>query len=693
MIPFFLSLILIGCATAAPLIAQTSKPLELADMFQMKRVTEPALSPDGQWIVCSVGLPDLVANKVGYDLYLISADGKISRQLTSDPANEQSPAWSPDGKWIAYVSTRTGQAQIWIISPDGKEERQFTTLSTGASAPVWAPNGGMIAYASTVFPEFSTRPFPESDSLNNQRAEELVKGKVKAKVFTRLLYRHWDHWVDGKREHLFVQPLSGGPPKDLTPGDRDAVPTSTTFSAGIDFAFSPSGDEIAYTATPVPVEREAWSTNHDIYVVSVNGSTPRQLTTNPAADGYPRYSPDGRYIAYRAQSRPGYEADRWQLMLYDRSNGTARSLTAKFDAQVGSQVWTPDSKGLFFEAEEEGSTPVFFVTTRGNDVKKIVPVNCNHNLRVSGDSKMLIFTSVSATRPPEIYGTGLDGTGLVQISHMNDDLFSTLDIPAPEVVWYKGAGGTRIQAWLFKPPKFDARKKYPFVLLVHGGPQGAWGSSWSYRWNPPLWAAQGYVVMAPNPRGSTGFGQKFTDQISGDWGGRVFVDLMRGVDYACALPYVDSTRKASAGASFGGYMMNWFQGHTGTRFKTLVTHDGVYNFESMYATTDEVWFDEWEHGGTPWDKPREYAKFSPHRYAGNFKTPNLVIHGALDFRIPDTEAMQLFTSLQRQGIPSKFLYFPDEGHWVSKPLNSQLWHKTVFEWLAEYLKPVGTPSR
>jgi dipeptidyl aminopeptidase/acylaminoacyl peptidase len=679
------TLLLLLLFATAQLTAQSGKPLVLSDMFQMDRISEPALSPDGQWVACSVGLPDLAANKVRYDLYLVSIDGKMSRQLTSDPGNERSAAWSPDGKWIAFTSTHSGESQIWVMTPDGKEMRQFTRLSTGASAPVWSPDGKWIAFVSEVFPEYSTLPFSESDSLNKRKLDELQNGKVKARVFTRLLFRHWDHWVEGKRQHIFVQPFPKGEPRNLTPGDRDAVPTSTTFSAGIDFAFSPDSREIAYTATPIPVEGEAWSTNHDIYTVPVAGGARKQITIQPAADGYPRYSPDGRFIAYRAQERPGFEADRWQLILFDRANETMKSLTANFDAHVGSPVWTPDSKGLYFEAEEAGNSPIFYVTIDGNDVKTILPSNFNSHLEISRDGKMVVFTTASAIRPPEIFGMNADGTGLRQISHMNDDLFSRLDLPAPEIIWYKGARGTRIQAWLFKPPTFDPSKKYPFVLLVHGGPQGAWGNSWSYRWNPPLWAAQGYVVMAPNPRGSTGFGQKFLDQISGDWGGKVFVDLMNGVDYACALPYIDTTRKAAAGASFGGYMMNWFQGHT-TRFKTLVTHDGTYNFESMYATTEEIWFDEWEHGGTPWDKPKEYEKFSPHRYAKNFKTPNLVIHGALDFRVPESESIQLFTTLQRKGIPSKFLYFPDEGHWVLKPLNSKLWHETVFEWLGEYLK-------
>jgi dipeptidyl aminopeptidase/acylaminoacyl peptidase len=319
-------------------------------------------------------------------------------------------------------------------------------------------------------------------------------------------------------------------------------------------------------------------------------------------------------------------------------------------------------------------------------VRRVLGNATHHNLRVAPDGRRIYFTRSTLRRPDELCSINRDGRYLTQITKANDSLFATIDIPAPQSVWYEGAGGTRIQAWLFLPPGFDASKKYPLVLMVHGGPQNAWLNAWGFRWNQPLWAAQGYVVMAPNPRGSTGFGQRFINEISGDWGGKVFVDLMKGLDFAIALPYVDSTRKAGAGASFGGYMMNWFQAQAGGRFRTLVTHDGVYNFESMYGTTEEVWFDEWDHGGMPWDKPEAYHEFSPNVYAKNFRTPNLIIHSELDFRVPLSEGLQLFTALQRQGVPSKFLYFPDEGHTIMKPANSELWHKTVFDWLATYLK-------
>jgi dipeptidyl aminopeptidase/acylaminoacyl peptidase len=671
-------------------VAQTKRPLEVADMFKIKRVTSPALSPDGEWIVYTITMPNLNANKNASDLWIISINGGTARQLTTDPAKDRNASWSPDGKWIAFESTRSGDSQIWIISPFGGEAQQFTNISTEATKPIWSPDGKMIAFLSEVFPEYSHKSFAESEASNKERLNELKNGKVKAKIFTSLLYRHWDSWVDGKRKHIIVQSVSGsvpvGDPKDLTPGNRDAVPTSSTFSAGVDFAFSPDGREIAYTATPVPVQKEAWSTNHGIYAVPVQGGTQRQLTTNPAADGYPRYSPDGRYIAYRAQSVPGFESDRWQLMLYERSTGKIRSLTENFDAVVESPVWSPNSKQLYFEAQEQGNVPIFTVSTVGNDVRKILATSTNHNIDIRSDGKTLVFTHRSAVRPVEIYSVSVVGTNLSQITKENDQLFSMLDTPEPESVWYEGDGGTKIQAWIFKPPEMVSGRKYPFVYLVHGGPQGAWLDSWSYRWNPSLWAAQGYVVMAPNPRGSTGFGQQFTNEISRDWGGRVFSDLMKGLDYAGTLAYIDATNKAAAGASYGGYMMNWFQGHAGERFKTLVTHCGVYNSESMYGTTEELWFEEWDHGETPWTNQEGYTKFSPHKYAKNFKTPNLIIHNQLDYRVPFSEGMQLFTALQRKAIASKMLYFPDEGHWVNKPANSELWHATVFEWLAQYLK-------
>ena len=375
--------LLLVLMVACTLHAQTTRPIQIGDFFRMKRIASPALSPDGRWVAYAVTTPDLAGNTSATDLWLSSVDGKTMRQLTTHPAGDRNPVWSPDGKWIAFESTRSGENQIWLISTTVGEPRQFTTLSGGASQAVWSPDGKQLAFVSDVFPEFSAAPFSESEAYNAKRLKEQSGGTIKAQVFTRLLYRHWDHYVQGKRQHLFIQSVDAGEPRNLTPGDRDAVPTSSTFSGGTDYAFSPDGREIAYTATPVPIHEEAWSTNHDIYTVPVAGGTPKQLTTNPAADGTPRYSPDGKWIAYRAQLRPGYEADRWQLMVVDRSTGVSRSLTASFDASVGSPVWSPDSKRLYFESEERARTPIFSVSLAGNDMKKIVEGRTNHDLRLS----------------------------------------------------------------------------------------------------------------------------------------------------------------------------------------------------------------------------------------------------------------------------------------------------------------------
>jgi dipeptidyl aminopeptidase/acylaminoacyl peptidase len=456
-----------------------------------------------------------------------------------------------------------------------------------------------------------------------------------------------------------------------------------TFSAGDDFAFSPDGTELAYTATPVPVHSESWSTNHDIYTVDLKTGARTQITTNPAADGFARYSPDGKYISYRAQSRAGFEADRWQVMVYNRAARTSRSLTPKWDRSAGGPQWSADSKTLFFEAEEAAETPLWSIGVDGAGSPKSLTGTGSVTASSLANTGTIAFTRAFIERSPELYAADAGGRNERKLSKENDSLYAALDIPVSEKIWYQGAK-VKNQAWLIKPPHFDAKKKYPLVYLVHGGPQGAWENGWSFRWCPVLWAAQGYVCVAPNPTGSTGFGQKFTDAISRDWGGAVFTDLMKGLDYVTkTYPFIDSSRMAAAGASYGGYMMNWFQGHT-KRFKTIVTHDGTFNFDSMYGVTEETWFDEWEQG-IPWET-KNFDKFSPHTYAKNFSTPNLIIHGELDYRVPVGEGMSLFTTLQRKGIPSKFLYFPDEGHWVLKPQNSELWHTTVFNWLKDYLQ-------
>lgn len=680
MVKYFALALLLSCGHLA---AQNQRPMVIEDLFRAKRVSDPQLSPDGKLVAFVLTAVNKDSNKTNSDIWLIPSEGGEARQLTNSPKQDRHPRWSPDGKWILFESNRGGEFQIYRTGTEGTDVKQLTTIATEANQAIWSPDGKSIAFVSAVFPEFSEKTYQESNLLNKQKLDARENSKVKARIITKLLYRHWDSWVDDKRQHIFVMALDGSATRDVTPGDRDAPPTSFTFSAGDDFAFSPDGRELAYTATPTPPHSESWSTNHDIYIVNLITGDREQLTTNPAADGYPQYSPDGRYIAYRAQSTPGFEADRWQLILYDRSAHTRKSLTESFDSNVGAMVWSADSKKLYFPAEEHARQPIWLVSIQGNDVTKIVD-NASNDDVVTGKNGMLVFTHVTLSRPVELYTATSNGKNFRALTHVNDQLFSDIRMTKPESITFGGAVGARVQMWIIKPPDFDPSKKYPLVYMVHGGPQGAWTDSWSYRWCPQLWAAQGYILALPNPRGSTGFGQKFVNEITRDWGGKVYEDLMRGVDTLMQFPYIDTVKKAAAGASFGGYMMNWFEGHT-DRFKTIVSHDGDYDFYTAYGVTEETWFAEWE-TGIPWQTP-DFDKFSPHKYAQNFKTPMLLIHGELDYRVPVCEGMQLFTALQRQGIPSKFLYFPDEGHWVLKPQNSELWHKTVFDWIAQYLRP------
>jgi dipeptidyl aminopeptidase/acylaminoacyl peptidase len=545
-----------------------------------------------------------------------------------------------------------------------------------------------LAFVSSVFPQFSHEDYTTANNLNKEELDRREKSKVKARVATQLLYRHWDSWVDGKRQHLFVLPVkdgdAAGEPRDATPGDNDAVPTSTTFSAGDDYAFSPDGKELAYTAPNATTREQAWTTNHDIWTVDLATGERRQLTTSAAADAFPRYSPDGKFIAYRAQARAGFEADRWQLRIRSRTSGEDWSATPEFDASVENFSWAGDSKSLTFPAQDAGKESIWTVDATGGAVRKVASGGVNIAPAVSADHRFVVYLHASFTEPQEVWRADLvTKRAPIALTRTNAEWLKDIQMPAAESVTVKGAGGAEVQMWIIKPPGFDAAKKYPLVFWVHGGPQSAFMDSWSSRWNPQVWAAQGYIIALPNPHGSTGFGQKFTDAISRDWGGAVFADLIAALGHLEQQPWIDTNRMAAAGASYGGYMMNWFQGHT-DKFKTIVTHCGVYNLESMYGTTEETWFAEWD-SGTPW-KDADQRKWSPHLYAANFKTPNLIIHNELDFRVPINQGMELFTALQRQGVPSKLVMFPDEGHWVNKPQNSERWHQEIFSWLAEYLK-------
>ncbi len=744
---FFLAFLVLITFTF-PVVAQAKHPFTFEDMMKLKRVGEPVVSPDGKWVIFSVVDVDLEANTKTPHIWIVPLGaaqesgnqkksgmphvspplrdvGGTERVLIPDQDGDR-PRWAPDGKRFAFLSTKEGGSQVWIADFDGGGTvtgvHKLTSIATEAGGELWSPDGKQILFTSDVYPECDGAP-AEEDACNAKKLDATEKSKVKALLFDRLLYRHWNAYKEGKRSHIFAvganssQLNAGGGlspiPRDLTPGDYDAP----VFSLGgqDNHAFSPDGQEICYTSNHDKVE--ATSTNNDLWIVPVNGGPAKNITAdNPASDSTPLYSPDGRYIAYRAQQRPGYESDRFRLMLYDRKTRAKTNLTEDFDRWGGTTAWAPDSKSVYFTAEMAGGSPIYRVFAGSPNVIWKIVGGFNDDLSVASDGRTLLFTRMSLAAPIEIYSAdmshgrvaeklyamqenahapddrvAMDERTTAQLTHVNDGILSRVFMQPLESFGFTGAHNDSVQGFLIKPPNFDPSKKYPVKFLIHGGPQGAWGDDWSYRWNPELFAAptssgQGYVVIMINFHGSTGYGQKFIDDINGDWGGAPFEDLMKGLDYAEEhYPFIDKTRECALGASYGGYMANWILGHT-DRFKCVVSHDGMFNPFSAWGTTEELWFNNWEFQGTPYTNHDMYNKWSPRNSSKNFKTPTLVIHGQRDYRLDVSEGFQLFTTLQVMGVPSKMLYFPDEGHWVLKPQNSRLWYKTVNEWVDQWTK-------
>jgi dipeptidyl aminopeptidase/acylaminoacyl peptidase len=726
-------LLLLFVFSCMPVFSQAKHPFTFEDMMKLKRVGEPEVSPDGKWVIFSVTDVNLEANTKTPHIWIVPTAGGQERDIISDRDADR-PRWSPDGKHFAFLSTIGGKLQVFSADFDDATARvtgvhQLTSMATAAGGELWSPDGKNILFTSDVYPECDGKPAAEA-ACNAKKVEERETSKVKALVFDHLLYRHWNAYREGKHTHIFIAPatppVAGGssdfklpvhfpPPLDLTPGDFDAPP----FSLGgqDNYAFSPDGQEICYTSNHDPVP--AASTNNDLWIVSVNGGPAKNITAdNPASDSTPLYSPDGKYIAYRAQVRPGYEADRFRLMLYDRKSGKKKNLTEDWPGWIESMTWRPDSRYIFTTGGDSGTTRIYAVrlVISPGDVEGTVPLaeigeGSSDSPTVTPDGKLMVFSRNTLRFPSEIFTSRADvmtvrliseketpdtgGHVIVgeskQLTHFNDAVLSQISMSPLESFWFTGANRDKVEGFLVKPPNFDASKKYPVKFLIHGGPEGAWGDDWSYRWNAELFAAptsstsSGYVVIMINFHGSTGYGQKFIDAINGDWGGAPFEDLMKGLDYAeKTYPFIDKDRECALGASYGGYMANWILGHT-DRFKCVVSHDGMFNAESAWGTTEELWFNDWEFKGTPYDNREMYRKWSPHEYAKNFKTPTLVIHSQLDYRLDVSQGFDLFTTLQREHVPSKMLYFPDEGHWVLKPQNSQLWYKTVNDWVDQWV--------
>lgn len=635
------------------LTATAQRPMTFADLAAIQRVGAPALSPDGKWIAYDLTTTDMAANKRNPAVWLMRADGTGRKKIAAG----DSPVWSPDGKNIAFSSG--GQISLYNVAT--AKTRKLPEIAGGASSLRWTPDGKALLAVSDV-------PVGEQPSESGS----------KARIIDSLLYRHWTTWQGPTRAHILHVPLTGTP-RDLTPGPYDAPPFSV--GGGSEFDVSPDGRELVYARNTD--ERPERSTNADLFIVPLTGGgEATRITSRTGADTAPVYSPDGRWIAWRSQSRAGYESDLWELWLYERETKQSRRIATGFNNDIESVAWTPDSKAMFVTAPLEGRNAIYEVTLDGR-ATLVHNAGYADAIEVSPDAKTIYFQMSTLARPADIYAMTRDGK-TTRLTKHNDTRLAQVQMAAYESIAWKGAEDARVQGWLLRPPNFDAAKKYPAVVLIHGGPQGAWAESWSYRWNPQMFAARGYVVLMPNPRGSTGFGHKFVEEISRDWAGKVWTDIMNGVDLLASQPYVDPDRLGAAGASYGGYMVNWILGHS-NRFKALVSHAGVYNLESMYGVTEELWFPEWEFGGPPWENEEIYERLSPHKYAKNFNTPTLVSHGELDFRVPIGEGLQLFTALQRRGVPSRLLYFPDEGHWVLKPQNSKVWHQTVLDWLDRWL--------
>jgi len=679
--------------------AQGKRPFTFADMMSLKRVGEPMVSPDGKWVLFSAVDVELAANKKTPHVWVVPTAGGPAQEIIPGQDADR-PRWAPDGKRFAFVSNQESGSQIWIADFDGTfgnvtRVHRLTAIATEAEGELWSPDGKNILYVSSVYPECT------DEDCNRRKIEESSHTMVKAMIFNHLLYRHWNSYKQSQRSHLLITPAEGGRSRDLTPGDYDAP----VFSLGgqDNYAFSPDGQEMCYTSNHDRVE--ATSTNNDLWIVSVNGGQAKNITAeNKASDSTPLYSPDGNYIAYRAQVRPGYESDRFRLRLYDRKTGEKKDLTSGFDQWAGSFIWAPDSKTIYFSSEHKRHALIYAVDPR-TAARRTLVGGYNDDVTITPDGKTLVFSRVSIKAPNEIYAASAAGEGCPArtgdvdpgkescslnqdwpLTHINKELLSPILLSDAEAFWFRGALGDEVEGALVKPPNFDASKKYPVKFLIHGGPQSAWGDDWSYRWNPELFAADGYVVVMINFHGSTGYGQKFTDAIRADWGGAPFEDLMKGLDYVeQRYPFIDKGRECALGASYGGYMANWILGHT-ERFKCIVSHDGMFNSTSAWGTTEELWFNEWEFEGTPYNNRALYDRWSPHLSATNFKTPTLVIHGQLDYRLDVSEGFQLFTTLQRLGVPSKMLYFPDEGHWVLKPQNSELWYKTVNDWVDQWVR-------
>jgi dipeptidyl aminopeptidase/acylaminoacyl peptidase len=659
--------------------AWAAHPFHVEDMHRLSRIGGPRVSPDGKWVAFTVTRSDVAKNRSVTNIWMIPASGGDPQQLTfGEQGSNGDLRWSPDGRYLYFLSTRVdNKRQIFRLPVAGGEAKQVTTVPTGVDAYVLSPDGKTIAITATVFP-----PCTEM-ACNEKMAKERADNPVKTRIIQEMPFRRWDTWVDGMRNHIFVLPAEGGDAKDLTPGDVDSP--IWTENGTQEVAFSPDSSEICFSRF---VENEALTGNSDLFVMPATGGEPKAITTNKSTDSTPLYSPDGRYIAYSATLRPMQETDLTRLFLYDRKTGEHKNIFEATDRSIDSYVWAADSKSLYVTFEDRGQEPLARLDLDTLKLTQLDAAGTSGEAAVSPDGGFLVFPKMDYSHPVELFRLNLAaGAGsATPLTRMNAEALKDIEFGEASSFTFRGWNGENIQAWQVKPPEFDANKKYPLLLLMHGGPENSWANLFHYRWNAQLFAAAGYVVILPNFHGSSGFGLKFMDAIKGQWGGAPYEDQMKAVDTALTWPYIDTTRVVAAGASYGGYMANWMEGHT-DRFRTIVSHDGLYDLVGSLYSGDFVGGTQQEFKGTPWENPEALVKQAPATFANNFKTPMLIIHGEHDYRVDPSQGFAMFQVLQAKHVPSKLIVFEEENHWVLKPADNIFWYHNVLDWLDEWVKP------